>query len=69
MRVILVIVLVVFVMAVAGWIGFRRGDGRASIEVKTDKIQQDTSDAIRRTGEWMDGSREQDVPSPPAPKT
>ena len=53
MRMIVIIGLIVLVLAVAGWIGFRSGDGSASVEIKTDKIQDDTSEVIRNTREWI----------------
>lgn len=60
MRVLLIVAVVLLLMALGGWIVFNRSDTSASVELKTDKIQGDTSDAIRNTRDWI-GDRSEDV--------
>jgi len=60
MRVLLILAVVILLLALIGWIAFDRGDDSAGIELKTDKIQQDTSEVIRNAREWI-GETGEDV--------
>lgn len=60
MRILLIVAVVLLLMALGGWIVFNRSDTSASVELKTDKMQDDTSEAIRNTREWM-GDRSEEV--------
>jgi hypothetical protein len=61
MRGILILILVVVVLAVVGWISFNRDGDRASINLETQEIREDTQKAIdsgaellKRAGEKID---------------
>jgi len=60
MRILLIVAVVLLLMGLGGWIVFNRSDSSASVELKTEKIQDDTSEAIRNTREWM-GDRSEEV--------
>ncbi len=46
MRLLIIIVVVVLVMALVGWISFNREDGRASVNIETQEIREDTESAM-----------------------
>ncbi len=67
MRALLILVVIVLLMALVGWIAFDQGEDSAVMELKTDKIQQDTSDAIRNTRDWIGETGEDVKQSLPEP--
>ncbi len=54
MRTFLVIVVILLLMIFGGWIVFRSSDGSAGVELRTDKIERDTSEAVEKSREWVD---------------
>jgi hypothetical protein len=46
MRTIIALAIVLLVLALVGWITFSQGDGRSSINVETERIREDTQDAL-----------------------
>jgi Flp pilus assembly protein TadB len=54
MRVLLIVAAILLLMALGGWIVFNRSDSSASVELKTEQIQEDTSEAVRNTREWLE---------------
>jgi hypothetical protein len=59
MKALLVIVAIVAVLALIGWITFGTGDDRASLSIETDKIRQDTREAVEEGGEFIEGARQE----------
>lgn len=48
MRAILILVVIVLLMAMAGWLTIARNGGRTSINIETQKIERDTERAVDR---------------------
>ncbi len=53
MRALLVLVLIVVLMAMGGWLVFNFGNNSASVEIRTDKIERDTSQAVEKTKDLL----------------
>ncbi len=49
MRAVIVIVVVVFVLALIGWIQFGSSDGDPSIRVDSEKVKRDTSSVVEQS--------------------
>jgi hypothetical protein len=49
----MLLVLAVGAMIAFGWISFQKGEGEANIKINTDKIQQDTKQAIEKGKEFI----------------
>jgi hypothetical protein len=47
MRVLIILVAIIIVFALVGWISFHREPGRASVNIETQEIQEDTKDAMK----------------------
>lgn len=47
-KALIVIIVVVLIAALLGWISFSGGDGSASVTVDTQKVQDDTKDAVNK---------------------
>ena len=54
MRALLILILIVVLMAMGGWLVFNFGNNSASVELQTDTIKQDTSQAVEKTKEMLD---------------
>jgi hypothetical protein len=70
MRALIFLVAIVLLLALAGWISFSNSSGRSSINIETQKIEQDTdrametgSNLLRKAGDAVDHANE------PAPET
>ena len=59
MRALLIIVVVVVLLAIAGWLTFDFSSNSASVEVRTDKIQQDTEKIVEGSKQLMNKADEQ----------
>jgi hypothetical protein len=74
MRAIIFIVAIVLILALVGWISFSRAPGQSSINLETQKIQQDTdraveggSNLLREASDAVDRAKEpQPVPATPS---
>lgn len=53
MRALLILLIIVVLMAMGGWLVLNIGSNSASIELRTDKIKQDTSQAVENTKEMF----------------
>lgn len=53
MRAVLIFIAVVLLLALAGWVTFSKGPNRASINLESGKIQQDTEHAMQKGGELL----------------
>jgi hypothetical protein len=53
MRAFLILVAIVLVFALVGWISFSKGPGRASINLETEEIREDTQHAMQSGGELL----------------
>lgn len=53
MRVAIILVCVVLVMVFLGWLTFGNTSGQASINIETQKIQNDTQQAVDKTGKVL----------------
>ncbi len=47
MRVLIILVAIIVVFALVGWISFNREPGRATVNIETEEIQEDTKDAMK----------------------
>jgi cytoskeletal protein RodZ len=72
MRALILLVVVILVLALAGWISFSKSPDRSSINLETQQIQQDTdralesgSNLLREAGEAVDRANESTSPSEP----
>ncbi len=54
MRAIIILALIVLLMGLVGWITFSNEPGRSSINIETDKIEQDAENAVESTGEMLE---------------
>ena len=46
MRALVFLALIVLLLAIAGWVTFSRGPGRASVNFETSAIREDTQEAL-----------------------
>ncbi len=53
MRTLLFIVVIVLLLSLAGWLVFDFSGNSASVEVRTDKIRQDTEDVVDKSKELL----------------
>ncbi len=53
MRALIVIVALILILALVGWITFSKGPDRASIDLETGKIRQDTQHAMQSGAELL----------------
>jgi hypothetical protein len=54
MRALIVLVVVLLLLALAGWITFNSGPDRSSINLETNEIKEDTHDAIQSGADLLD---------------
>ena len=54
MRVLIAIVVIIVLMALAGWIVFDFSGNSASVEVRTDEIQHDTQAIVDKSKEILE---------------
>jgi hypothetical protein len=64
MRALLVIVAVVLVLVLIGWISFNNAGDRASVNIETDKIKQDTETVIDAGEDLIDRDRDEAAVDP-----
>jgi hypothetical protein len=77
MRSLIFIIAVVLILALLGWITFSSTPGKSSINIETQKIEQDTdqalekgAEALQKAGDSIDSSlRTDSEPSSAAPTT
>jgi Flp pilus assembly protein TadB len=75
MRAIIIVAVILLVMVALGWLSFRASQDRATMTIETQKIEQDTEQAVEKGREvWQDArknlrdGRDQPATSdPPAP--
>ena len=53
MRALILLVAIVLVLAVAGWISFSKGPDRASINIESEKIRQDTKQVMESSAQVL----------------
>ena len=58
MRVLLILAVIILLMALGGWLVFNRNENSSTIEIQTDKMQEDASDAVRGAQEWVEDTAE-----------
>lgn len=63
MRVILILVIVAALLAFAGWITFSAGPDRASINVETNEIREDTQEIVRSGAKVLDKAKDELQPA------
>ena len=59
MRAVIVVIVVVAALFLIGWLSFSWTGDRASVNVETDDIQQDTSNMIDSAGELVESADRQ----------
>jgi hypothetical protein len=57
MRVLIFLAIVVALLAIAGWITFNSGPDRASINLETNEIRQDTEEIVRSGAKVLDKAK------------
>ena len=77
MRALIFLIAIVLLLALAGWVSFSKSPGRSSINIETQKIEQDTdrametgSNLLRKAGDAVDQANEpapEAVPVSPGP--
>ena len=72
MRALIFVVAIVLILALVGWISFSSTPGQSSINLETQKIQQDTdralesgSELLRKAGDAVDRTEEPQPPTAP----
>lgn len=58
MRLLLIIVVVALLLSFAGWLAFDFSGNRASVEVRTDKIEQDTDEILETSKDLIHRAEE-----------
>ena len=58
MRALILLVAIVFILALIGWVTFGTGPGRSSVNLETDKIRQDTQQALESGAEALEDAKE-----------
>lgn len=53
MRVLILLAAIVLVLALVGWISFSKGPDRASINIESDRIRQDTKQVLESGGQML----------------
>lgn len=69
MRVLLIFAAVVILLVLVGWITFSNDSGRASINIETEEIREDTGEAMDQGAELLKEAEEEVAPksaNPPA---
>jgi hypothetical protein len=62
MRGLLILIVVIFVLVLVGWITFSRDSGRASINVETNEIREDTGELMQKGSEALQEAEEEISP-------
>jgi hypothetical protein len=65
MRLILILAAVIALLAIAGWITFHNEPGRASINLETDEIREDTGHMMQEGAELLREARDEVKPESP----
>lgn len=68
MRVLLGLIAVVLLLAVCGWITFGWNGDRASVNVETEKIEEDTRHIVKEGRDLVEGVSQQDAGEPTIPQ-
>jgi hypothetical protein len=58
MRALLFLVIVIALLAFAGWLTFSSGPGRTSVNLETDEIRQDTQEIVRSGSKILNDARD-----------
>jgi hypothetical protein len=53
MRALILLVAIVLVLALVGWITFSKGPDRASVNIESDRIRQDTKQVLESGGQLL----------------
>ena len=59
MRTFIIFVLLIAVMVMAGWVVFNFGENTSSVEIRTDKIKQDTAEFMQKSERIVDEAEEE----------
>jgi hypothetical protein len=62
MRVLIFLLALLVLLALVGWITFTYGPGRASVNLETEEIRQDTGEALQRGSELLQEAEEEVSP-------
>jgi hypothetical protein len=63
MRALLVLIVVIALLAFAGWLTFSSGPGRTSVNLETNEIREDTKEIVRSGAEILDKAGDELQPS------
>lgn len=66
MRALIILAALVLLLAFAGWITFSNDPARTSINVETDKIREDTRQAMDQGAELLRDAEQEVAPQAPA---
>jgi hypothetical protein len=66
--VLILIAVIIFLMALVGWVTFGVGPGRSSINLETDEIRHDTQEALESGAEVLKNAEDAVRPERPAEK-
>jgi hypothetical protein len=69
MRVLLLLIIVIALLAFAGWLTFSSGPGRTSVNLETNEIREDTQEIVSSGAKILDRAEDEiapgDVPRSP----
>jgi hypothetical protein len=57
MKAILILIVIGLILALIGWISFRKDDNGATMRIETDRIERDTGEAVDRGRELIEDAR------------
>jgi hypothetical protein len=53
MRALLILAAIILILALVGWISFSKGPDRASVNIESERIRQDTKEAMQSGAEML----------------
>jgi hypothetical protein len=63
MRALLILIIVIALLAFAGWLTFSYGPGRTSVNLETNAIREDTQEMVRSGAKILDRAQDELRPS------
>jgi hypothetical protein len=62
MRALLILIIVIALLAFAGWLTFSSGPGRSSVNIETNEIREDMQEMVRSGAKILDRAEDEIAP-------
>ncbi len=56
MRALMIVAIVILILVAVGWLRFFSPDGNPTVQIDTDRVQQDTAEFVEESKRAMDGA-------------